>query len=115
MDSLKEIKRKLSDWSGGIVETWDYTVSHGILRLKISIPENESCVVLYCYDCERVAFFSIWKNMKIEIRERNEKDFKRYEILDGERLAVDCGSVTLSKKLADYSEIPKSPLWEGPP
>jgi len=57
----------LANWKGGWAQPWDYTASHGTLRIKIARRGEEPCVVLSLKDCSRVSFAASWDGFYLTI------------------------------------------------
>ena len=109
MDILSELNERLSTWRGARAEMWDYTVSHSILRLHLSVGPSGPSVVLYMYACERVSFSSSWERATILVSQLSDGPTKHL-VTDGTNLRVACENVYLSAPLASYAAIPLSAL-----
>ena len=74
-----EVNEKLSGKKGYRAEIWDYTVSHGTLRLKLDKSSDDfRCVVVYMKDCDAVMFRSYWKNADVRVTSYDDEVGKRY-------------------------------------
>jgi hypothetical protein len=88
MEALQELNERLAYWRGARAEVWDYTVSHGIMRLHLSRGPNGPSAVLYMYDCRTVSFSSGWNDSAISAR-RVPTEVHRWLVIDGDNLSVD--------------------------
>jgi hypothetical protein len=113
MEALQELNERLAYWRGARAEVWDYTVSHGIMRLHLSRGPNGPSAVLYMYDCRTVSFSSGWNDSAISAR-RVPTEVHRWLVIDGDNLSVECGNAFLSDQLSSYLAIPLSPA-DPPP
>jgi hypothetical protein len=102
-----EAMQVLADWEQCWCETWDYTVSHGVLRLKLSRIGDNACAVLVLKNCRSVSFSSSWNSSGITVQPTRKGDEVRYLVSDSDHLRVDCGAVFVSPKLLTYAEIPE--------
>lgn len=107
-DDLNKVRTGIEGWSGCWAEPWDYTTSHGWLRIKLQRRGNDfSCAILLLANCHRVSFDRSWDNFNPVITEYTDLYGKRYRVKDTDRLDVDCGVMSLSRTLKSYAEIPK--------
>ena len=107
-DDLTTARAAIEKWSGCWAEPWDYTTSHGWLRIKLQRKGNDfSCAILLLVNCHRVAFVGSWERFSPVITEYSDTHGKRYRVTDGDRLDVDCGGLSLSRTLDSYADIPR--------
>lgn len=107
-DELATVRTAIENWSGCWAEPWDYTTSHGWLRIKLQRKGNDSsCAILLLVNCHRIAFDGAWDGFRPVITEYSDRYGMRYRVKDGEHLDVDCGAVFLSRTLESYAKIPK--------
>ena len=92
----------LAGWRGGWAEPWDYSVSHGTLRIKIARMGADACVVLTLKNCSHVSFASSWEGFDPQEGAYG----PRFRVKDSDRLGVDCGAVRLAGPCESYADIP---------
>jgi hypothetical protein len=103
---LADLLRRLAPWHGGRAQIWDYTVSHSVLRIKLSHDGQDPCAVLYMYDCHRLAFQTSWVDAALSVQVFGSGEATRHRIADGDRLSADCASVALTRVFDSYTQIP---------
>jgi hypothetical protein len=96
----------LAKWKGAWAQPWDYTTSHGTLRIKLAQRGEEPCVVLFLKDCSRVSFAESWDGFNPTIETYQGTNGVRYRVKDSTNLDVDCGAVHISQELGSYAAIP---------
>jgi hypothetical protein len=111
MDITKgtELFTWLAEWRGAWAEPWDYTASHGILRIKVARRESGACAVLLLKDCKRVRFATSWDGFNPIVEGRQTSSGMRYRITDADFLDVDFSAILLSEKLESFADIPPRP------
>jgi len=105
-----DVAATLAAWKGGWAQPWDYTTSHGALRIKVSRRGEEPCVILLLQDCSRVSFADSWNGFDPTIETYQGAFGIRYRVKDSGNLDVDCGAVHLSSQLDSYAAIPDRPF-----
>ena len=101
-----DVTETLAKWKGAWAQPWDYTTSHGTLRIKLARRGGEPCVILLLKDCSRVSFADSWDGFDPTIESYHDAHGIRYRIKDSSKLDVDCGSVNLSQVLSSHAAIP---------
>jgi hypothetical protein len=104
--AISDLRSKLSLWRGSGAQVWDYSVSHGVLRIKLQRPGADSCAVLMLKNCERVSFTAWWDGFDPTIETAEDFDGERVLVRDADRLNVDCGAAFLSEPMDSYASIP---------
>jgi hypothetical protein len=107
----REALAALAEWGRCWCEVWDYTVSHGVLRVKLGRKGESACAVLVLKNCSEVAFSSSWESSCISVQATGAAEQGRYLVSDAEHLQVECGAVLVTPTLASYAEIPEH--WYG--
>ena len=101
-----DVTTSLATWKGAWAQPWDYTTSHGTLRIKVARRGEEPCVILLLKDCSRVSFADSWDGFNPTIETYQDAYGIRYRITDSGYLDVDCGAVHVSRQLDSYAAIP---------
>jgi hypothetical protein len=96
----------LAKWKGAWAQPWDYTTSHGTLRVKLARRGKEVCVILLLKDCSRVSFADSWDGFNATIETHQHNNGVRHRVKDSNNLDVDCGAIDLSDELGSYAAIP---------
>jgi len=100
----------LAAWKGAWAQPWDYTTSHGTLRIKVARRGEAPCVVVLLKDCSRVSFADSWDGFNPTIETYRGAHGVRYRVRDLANLDVDCGAVHVSSQLESYAAIPDCPI-----
>jgi hypothetical protein len=103
----------LATWKGAWAEPWDYTASHGTLRIKVARRGEAPCVIVLLKDCSRVSFNGSWDGFNPTIETYQGAFGIRYLVKDSTYLDVDCGAVHVSHPLDSYAAIPNRPFEIG--
>ena len=108
-----DITSMLVTWSGAWAQPWDYTTSHGTLRIKVARRGEAPCVVVILKDCRRVSFADSWDGFNPTIEVYQGGHGIRYQVKDSGYLEVDCGAVLVSRQLDSYADISSLPSEVG--
>ena len=105
-----DVASSLAAWKGAWAQPWDYTTSHGTLRIKVARRGEAPCVVVLLKDCSRVSFADSWDGFNPTIETYQDAYGIRYRVKDSGCLDVDCGAVHVSNQLDSYAAIPDRPF-----
>jgi hypothetical protein len=105
-----DLTATLAAWKGAWAQPWDYTTSHGTLRIKVARRGEAPCVILLLKDCSRVSFADSWDGFNPTIETYQGAFGIRYRVTDSGNLDVDCGAVHVSRQLDSYAAIPDLPF-----
>ena len=109
LDESFDVSATLAQWRGAWAQPWDYTTSHGTLRIKVARRGEAACVVSLLKGCSRVSFADSWEGFNPTIEPYQSAHGIRYLVRDSGYLDVDCGAVNVSPQLASYAAIPALP------
>jgi hypothetical protein len=96
MHSNEQVAAKLAAWRGGIVQVWNYHVSHSVLRLSLKGPTGRPAI-LDLVDCARVMFDQCWRDCNFSVTFSGTGNRRRCLVSDGSRFGVDCGGLFLTE------------------
>jgi len=96
--SPETIATILDRWRGSNAQAVAYTVSHGVLVLRLYPPHPTSARSAYiqCKDCQTIQLYQTdWERADISISSSSRRLGTVYTLVDSGRLHVVCGAVFL--------------------
>ena len=105
-----DVNSMLATWRGAWAQPWDYTTSHGTLRIKVARRGEAPCIIVLLKDCSRISFADSWDGFNPTIEAYQGGQGIRYLVKDSGYLEVDCGAVLVSGQLDSYAAIPSRPF-----
>ncbi len=87
--TLKQIREALALREGGIVQAWEYSVSHQWLTIRVTAPSLTGNFHLRCGDCDRAEFDTYWSPASLTVEMLGEG----FLVHDSDHLRVVCGIV----------------------
>ena len=97
-NSPENIAAILERWRGSKAQAVAYTVSHGVLMLRLypAHPTSARCAYIQCKDCQTIQLYQTdWERADISISSSPHRLGTIYTIIDPGRLHVVCWSVFL--------------------
>ncbi len=113
--SLDQVKSHLEPWLGGRARVLDYSSSHSVLRVHVSVPTAENpdrCVVALFGGCRLVQFRSAWGSFSPSFSRAESSEGETLVVSDGSHFHVSCEAVRISAIYDRDSDIPASWLSE---
>jgi hypothetical protein len=102
-EALAGLAARLSPWHHCWAEVWDYSASHGVLRIKLAKRAAEPCAILMLRGCTELAFSSSWDRFAATFQALPDNAIL---VQDATHLRVKCMAAIVSDTLESYSEIP---------
>lgn len=88
-----QLEKLLEHWDGAKAQVWEYSANHSQLLIRFFREGTHSMRSLYllCKDCRLVHFHAYWLNMHLRVELKSGTE---HIICDGDRLKVECGTVS---------------------
>jgi hypothetical protein len=95
-NNLSQTNKKLTAWKGGDIKFWNYSVSHKMLTLRVSMEGQQGNLHIYCGDVSQIYSATSWDNINLTISTQtcgSEELFEVSDLKHGYRII--CGVVDI--------------------